>query len=253
MNVNSTNLFGEIQKSKHIVIDLWICIDCGAEYEPSLNTQCPSCFSSNTKSKLNISVITNFGCQTDCWYCIWKVHRLKDVALETDWEKLEKFLTQYKNKGKVSVSGGGDCLYRYDEYEDWWNKFFNICGQLDMLVDVHSRQVFHNDDFWRKVNRVVVSSDFLVEDLEYFRYLSELTKMRIVHVVTEFSTINGVQEYLDFQKESGCQFTIKPLSNYDDKGMFKKVRETFPDIYFLEEGDYNIYFMPDNTVTDCFM
>ena len=80
-----------------------------------------------------------------------------------------------------------------------------------------------------------------------------IASIKIDGVQHEFSTIDGVQEYLDFQEETDCQFTIKPLSSFDDKGMFEKVRESFPDTYFLEEGDYNIYFMPDNTATDCFM
>lgn len=59
----------------------------------------------------NISIITNFGCRAKCWYCIWKGHPYEKVQLETDWNKLEQFLYQNRDKGKVSVSGGGDCLY----------------------------------------------------------------------------------------------------------------------------------------------
>ena len=33
-----------------------------------LRTACP-----------NISVITNFGCRANCWYCIWKGHELEKV------------------------------------------------------------------------------------------------------------------------------------------------------------------------------
>ena len=96
----------------------------------------------------NISIITNFGCQTNCWYCIWKNHPLKNIQSEIDWEKLERFLLKYKDKGKVSVSGGGDCLYNYTLYkESFWNKFISLCNKNNIKIDIHSRQVFYNDQF----------------------------------------------------------------------------------------------------------
>ena len=133
----------------------------------------------------NISIVTNFGCRSNCWYCIWKGHRLQNVQLETDWDRLETFLTEHRDKGKVSVSGGGDCLYKYDEHVGWWIKLFEITNRLDMLVDVHTREKFTHQSFWRNhVNRCVFSSDKLVDDKEYLEYLSNLTKIRITHLVT---------------------------------------------------------------------
>ena len=125
----------------------------------------------------NISVITNFGCRAKCWYCIWKGHELENVSLDTDWAKLEDFLLEYKNKGKVSVSGGGDCLYRYDLYVGWWVKFLKITNKLNMKVDIHTREKFTKQSFWRKhVNRCVFSSDKLSDDIDYLVYFNNLCK-----------------------------------------------------------------------------
>jgi len=209
---------------------------------------------------MNISVITNFGCQTNCWYCVWKDHPLKNVSLETDWDKLETFLTEHADKGKVSVSGGGDCLYKYDIYKPWWDKFFSITDKLSMLVDVHSREVFKNDEFWKRVNRVVVSSDVFYKDENYFIYLVGMTKLRIVHVVTADSTIENIKEYFHFKSmaeiftpEADVQFTMKQLVGYDDGGNYKLFKKKFPNQFALDAGDYNIYYMPDNTITDKFL
>jgi hypothetical protein len=202
----------------------------------------------------NISVITNFGCRADCWYCIWKGHKLEHVREETDWIKLEKFLTGNRDKGKVSVSGGGDCLYRYDKYVGWWIKFFELTERLGMLVDVHTREKFTHQSFWRKhINRCVFSSDNLKNDKDYLIYLSKLCKIRITHLVTAHTTIEMIEEYLQFQEEVNCQFTVKELVGYSDGGMYKKIRKEYPEVYHLDEGDYNIYYMPNNTVTDCFL
>jgi hypothetical protein len=208
-----------------------------------LRTTCP-----------NISVITNFGCRANCWYCIWKGHKLQNINDPTDWVKLRKFLHDNKSKGKVSVSGGGDCLYRFDEYYEWWVNFFKITRELNMLVDIHSREKFLNSLFWKgSVNRSVFSSDRLEDDVDYLRYLRKFTQVRITHLVTFDTTFNMIDDYLKFQKEIDCQFTIKELIGYDDGGMYKKIREKYPDIYHLDEGDYNIYYMPNNTVTDSFL
>jgi hypothetical protein len=208
-----------------------------------LRTTCP-----------NISVITNFGCRANCWYCIWKGHALENVNEKTDWNKLEKFLFNNKEKGKVSVSGGGDCLYKYDTHEDWWIKFFEITNKLNILVDVHTREVFTHQSFWRKhINRCVFSSDNLENDKEYLIYLSNLTKIRITHLVTAETTLKMIEDYLAFQKQTNCQFTIKELVGHDDKGIYKKIRSVYPNIYHLDEGDYNIYYMPDNSIRDSFL
>lgn len=212
--------------------------------------------SSNTpvNKDLNISVITNFGCRSNCWYCIWKGHELQYVNEPTDWNKLEQFLTENKYKGKVSVSGGGDCLYRYDVHVGWWIKFFEITNRLNMLVDVHTREKFTHQSFWRKhINRCVFSSDNLQDDREYLEYLAKLTKVRITHLVTANTTYKMIDEYLDFQNKIGCQFTIKELIGYDDNGMYKKIREKYPETYHLDKGDYNIYYMPDNTIRTSFL
>jgi len=201
----------------------------------------------------NISVITNFGCRADCWYCIWKGHELEHTRLDTDWNKLEKFLTDNKELGKVSVSGGGDSLYNFKEYEGWWSRFFNITSSLNMLVDVHTREKFYDSNFWRAINRCVFSSDSLLDDVLYLDYLKRLTKIRITHLVTDKTTDNRIKTYLNYQNKIGCQFTIKQLVGFDDGGRYEKIRKKYPEVFHLDEGDYNIYYMPDNSIRSKFL
>jgi len=208
-----------------------------------LRTACP-----------NISVITNFGCRANCWYCIWKGHELEKVNDKTDWNKLESFLSEHKNKGKVSLSGGGDCLYKYDEHVSWWNKFLKITKKLNMLVDIHTREKFKNEIFLKEnVNRCVFSSDLLSQDIDYLLFLSKLVKVRITHLVTANTTFEMIDDYLSFQKEIDCQFTVKELVVHPDNNMYEKIRKKYPYIFHLDNGDYNIYYMPDNSIRDSFL
>jgi hypothetical protein len=211
-------------------------------------------WSTRSNIPIKISIITNFGCRSNCWYCIWKGHKLQNANEPTNWNKLEQFLIDNKHQGKVSVSGGGDCLYKYDQHVSWWMKLFDITNNLNMFVDVHTREKFTHQSFWKKhINRCVFSSDNLEQDKSYLEYLSQLTKVRITHLVTANTTLKMIEDYLNFQDRIGCQFTIKELVGYDDNGMYKTIRNKYKDIFHLDAGDYNIYYMPNNTISKEFI
>ena len=122
-----------------------------------------------------------------------------------------------------------------------------------MKIDVHSRRDFRRSGLWLRVNRAVVSSDDLMDDYDYLRWLMDYTLVRVVHVVTEHTTDRIIKEYLMFQRLTGCQFTIKELVGHKDQGRYTEVVAEWPEIYRLDRGDYNIYYMPDNTVTETFL
>ena len=51
-----------------------------------------------------------------------------------------------------------------------------------------------------------------------------------------------------------CQLSLKELAIFDDEDRFEKMRGIFEGtgIYLIEDRDYNVYFMPDNTITTTF-
>ena len=133
----------------------------------------------------NISIITNWGCRGKCWYCIWEIHPLKNVCLDTNWNKLNGFLKKYQHLGKVSISGGGDSLFKFEEKKGWWGKIFNLCDKYNLKIDVHTREKFHNAEFWNKINKCVMSCDNIPEDKKFFKYILSLLKLRITKVITK--------------------------------------------------------------------
>jgi organic radical activating enzyme len=202
----------------------------------------------------NISIITNFGCDHNCWYCIWKNHKLKNYY-NFDYYKLEDFLVTNKDKGKVSISGGGDPLYNYFENLNFWIWLINTCKNYNIKIDIHTRTQLTKQNFWRKhVHRCVFSLDQITSDnIEYLTYLSHLTKLRITHTVTHQTTNNFVDNLLELQNKLNCQLTLKELYGYNDKGVYNQLKMLYPNIYYLDHGDYNIYYMPDNSITDKFV
>jgi organic radical activating enzyme len=200
-----------------------------------------------------ISIITNFGCNSNCWYCIWKGHPDRDVKIDTDWGKLKDFLAAHKHLKKVSISGGGDPLYNFDKNYEWWKRLFKCCSILDLKIDIHTREKLYDSYFWKKINKVVISSDKLNLDRDYLLYLLIHTKLRISHVVTPYTTEEVVKEYIKFSNRYNCQLTFKELAKYKDNGRYKELKKKFHDVYFLDDCDYNIYYFPDNTIRDRFI
>jgi len=38
-----------------------------------------------------------------------------------------------------------------------------------------------------------------------------------------------------------------------DKGRYEEIRKKYSNIFYLDPGDYNKYYMPNNTITDTFL
>lgn len=145
-------------------------------------------------------------------------------------------------------------MYRYSDYVNWWVKLLQITNRLNIKLDIHTRKKFKKQSFWKKnVNRCVFSSDYFNADKEWFDYIIAFTKLRITHVVTEFSTIDNIKKYIDYCKKNNCQFTLKELVLFKDNGNYKLFKSLFSNEYFLDSGDYNIYYFPDNSIKEKFI
>ena len=211
--------------------------------------------------KTGISIITNFGCDNSCSYCIWKNHRLKDEKQPTDWESLYLFLEQNQEKGWVSVSGGGDPLYQRKKHQYWWDVLLSITEYLKLKVSVHTRSHCCDLSFWKRVDKCVFSIDHLSE-LSYIDWLWEETKVlfqiRLVHVVQATTSDDFIYELYDACYPRGFGVTLKEMVGCSDSGRYQQlknsnIRTVCPSLFFLDQGDYNIYYMPDNRIYHKFL
>lgn len=201
----------------------------------------------------NLSIITNFGCERNCWYCIWKNHQLRYTYKPTDWDKIRNFLN-YNYIKRLSVSGGGDCLYNYDKNLNWWINLFEIKKEFDLYLSIHTRKMIYNKSFLSKIDKYVYSFDKIEEiDRKYLNFLMNLgLNIRLVNVPNKFSKMSDIEKMISIRKDLNIQFTIKKLVGFKDNDIYNKLKKKYPKEYFLDEGDYNIYFMPDNKIYNSF-
>jgi len=101
--------------------------------------------------KIGASIITNFGCDTGCEYCIWNQHPLKKcytTVENTNWTKLESFVKPYK---KISVSGGGDPFFKYELNKGWFDRLFDI---YTGMIDVHTSKILNNSVLKKLISHI---------------------------------------------------------------------------------------------------
>ncbi len=200
---------------------------------------------------MNISIITNFGCSRNCWYCVWQNHPLK-LTNDLDLDIVRQFICYYKAKGKVSISGGGDPLYKFFEHIDFWKVVVDTCKEENVKLAIHTREKLHHTRFWKNVHRCSFSVDTLKDDEEFLLYLKQHTKVRIYKTVTSLDTQQTIEGFISFSKTHDIQLTFKQLYGYDDNGNYQTFKNKYDDQFFLDTGDYNIYLMPDNSITNHF-
>jgi len=104
----------EVKESNHVVVDPWICLDCGAKYEPTGNTQCPACFSSNTESE-DLDDLDDS-----------KTVIMKEISVELDYDLIEGLLeiarSKIVNDKQALINYGANLILK---------KFIETKGRLD--------------------------------------------------------------------------------------------------------------------------
>jgi len=214
--------------------------------------------------KKPISIITNYKeCPHKCWFCIFKNHKMNNVYGPTE-ESIKKFLIKYKNLGynKFSISGSDVIFEQYTGYQLWWDNFHKICRELEFKYSIHTKSrirfiSYLKNDFLYKI---VLSTEKLSDIASYIYWLQEIKvdkEIRIVKVIDDKTTKEDVSNYIQFAKLTDIQLTFKQLHGYNDNNNFKTYKHMFKNKYdklvFLDDGDYNIYLMPDGKEYDKFI
>lgn len=201
--------------------------------------------------KTGCSVITNFGCDAGCKYCIWNQHPLKNcfTTLEnTNWDKLKEFVVPYE---KISISGGGDPFYKYDLNIKWFDKLFNL---YNGKVDVHTSKILSNKHLER-FNRIVVHFTYnrFLENKQMFYNLR--SPKRAVFVLTKDLTVDKIQNIIYELNYKNCQLSFRELYNGKIRQNISKYLkdDKLKWVKFIKQADYNIYYMPNNKVYTSFM
>lgn len=115
-----------------------------------------------------LSVITNFGCHGRCPYCIVRENGIKVPKSTVDGlDKLEDAIT-LTGANIVSISGGGDPLYRYSDnplVPMYLGMVMGICIKAGIPMEMHTS--YTESEFPYHFCKRVVYHLQSVEDLEY--------------------------------------------------------------------------------------
>ena len=174
-----------------------------------------------------LSVITNFGCHGRCPYCIVRENGIKVPKSTVDGlDKLEDAIT-LTGANIVSISGGGDPLYRYSD---------------NPLVPMYlcKRVVYHLQS---------------VEDLECVeRHGTEI--VRVVFVATEKLSKEDITKISDFVHSSDQidELSFRQMVNerYETEYYnhdFLKTGHEKGLWHYIRQKDYNIYYAENRIYT----
>jgi len=215
----------------------------------------------NIKMK-GYSIITDFGCITNCSYCIWKKHKLNNKKYNKS-SFINKISTFLDNCNKVSISGGGDPLNNPDDNMDFWNTLIDHCSYKNIKIDIHTSYINHTDIinkiFENKslINRIVIHSSLnrfykQFDNIENYKY-------RFNFVVTNELNIPELEKIENILKQNDIQLAYRELvsdnykiyPNIDD--FCKSVSFRYDLGRYVKQDDYNLYLMPNGQITDKFL
>lgn len=201
-------------------------------------------------------VITNFGCHGRCPYCIVRENGIKVPKSTVDGlDKLEDAIT-LTGANIVSISGGGDPLYRYSDnplVPMYLGMVMGICIKAGIPMEMHTS--YTESEFPYHFCKRVVYHLQSVEDLEYVeRHGTEI--VRVVFVATEKLSKEDITKISDFVHSSDQidELSFRQMVNerYETEYYnhdFLKAGHEKGLWHYIRQKDYNIYYAENRIYT----
>lgn len=206
-----------------------------------------------------LSILTNFGCHFSCSYCVYKNNQINIpfTAHNTfGWDQLEEELKKHQGE-EVSISGGGDPLYNYDEKQEnklFYHKLFELLDKYDCTLEMHT-SILSSSFPYNKCKRVVFHFSMPTQiNMLYWRHsLIKLPdNVRVVYVVQPHYTkyiINQIVQQVKSNEEIN-ELSFRQMINANgtaDNTLYDYLKAGhMKDWYYIEQCDYNEYFVQDH-------
>lgn len=211
-----------------------------------------------TEQNKGFTVITNFGCDCHCKYCITKHHPILQNAVtdksKIDWEYLEKCITALEAP-TVNLSGGGDPFYHWQENIDFYNRMHELATKYGKKLDIHTRILPTDMNLIQKFRKIALSIEsYDTKAMEQLRRMlpeiEKTTKLRVINVLNERMTTEDWLAYINKMHDIGVkQVTFRQMfGNRNAYQNFLKVKDTIdiPGVMFLPDGEYHNYYFTTN-------
>lgn len=214
-----------------------------------------------TEQNKGFTIITNFGCNNNCKYCITKSHPILKNAVtdneKIEWEYLEKCMSE-SDAPTINLSGGGDPFYDWKNNIDFYNHVYELVKKYGKKMDIHTRILPDDFDLIKKFRKIALSiennDNTAINRLkELLPEIEETTKIRVINVLSEHMTRDDCIQYIEKMKSIGVkQITFRQMfGNRKAYQNFLKIKDTIsvPGVLFLPDGEYhNYYFTTNNKI-----
>lgn len=212
-----------------------------------------------TEANKGFTIITNFGCDNNCKYCISKHHpilqdRITDKS-KINWTYLEECISK-SDAPTVNLSGGGDPFYKWWGNLDFYNKVYDLSQKYSKGLDIHTRILPNDFDLIGKFRKIALSIELndvnVINRLESMLHdIEQTTKLRVINVLNERTTKADCLNYIKIMKSIGVkQVTFRQMfGNRKAYDNFNKLKDMIHEegVLFLKDGEYhNYYFTVDN-------
>lgn len=218
------------------------------------------------------SIITNFGCDKNCWYCIWKRHPMRKMKKQTDFEELQRALAlvglhQAANDKQVtvSISGGGEPLNLYPSNLSWFEEFFKLVKMFELHTSLHTGNWKRACCSWlmEKFDEYVLHFTTYMEFYNNILFIQEMRQkipIRIAFVLTSKWKPAEIKHAVTVAEHTlDCKISFRELWAIKDEvspeviEYVKGVQDIYSQARYVTQADYNIYYMPDNKIYTTFM
>lgn len=192
-----------------------------------------------------LSIITNFGCHYSCPYCIVKENNLHIPKTTINGlYNVGKYMEEF-NCNWISISGGGDPLYDYNQHKDWYDELFYL-NQGKYKLEMHTSYILSNRMVYRLFDRVVYHLHN-VEDIKRVKKIGNQT-IRIVFVVDESFTKEKINKIVKEVKSNKMINELSFRQMVDGNYQITHYCEEYlrqghqKDWWYITQGDYNLYY-----------
>ncbi|MFR2887912.1 MAG: radical SAM protein [Clostridium butyricum] len=208
-----------------------------------------------------LSILTNFGCHFGCSYCVYRENGInipKTDYRTFGWGTLEEELKKHKGE-LVSISGGGDPLYNYDNNKGFYEKLFLLLERYDCRLELHTSIVdpyFNYKDFEKVVFHFTMPNQITMLDGLANEYMTLPKNVRVVYVVQEHYSKHLIDEIVSEVNSSWwiTELSFRQMIGKDGEAKYylhdylKQGHQK--DWYYIEQSDYNEYFVNDHIETE---
>lgn len=173
-----------------------------------------------TEQNRGFTVITNFGCDCNCKYCITKHHPILQNTVtdksKIDWKYLEKCISE-SDAPTVNLSGGGDPFYDWQDNIDFYNHVYELSTKYGKKLDIHTRILPADIDLIKKFRKIALSVESYdtkaIERLQtMLPEIEKTTKLRVINVLNERMTTEDCLDYIKKMHDIGVeQITFRQM------------------------------------------